>query len=98
MEENAKTEQNSLVEIDSRIQQFRESGKLKKLLEIIHIDENGQFQDNRKHSYWSIDSITYRELKPLRADYKTEEETIWGFGWIPEIEKFDSHGKFEGKT
>lgn len=50
-EELKKNQKQSLEEIDFKIADLKASGKIKKLLQRIDIDENGHFYKNRKHSY-----------------------------------------------
>ena len=50
-EELKKNQKQSLEEIDFKIADLKASGKIKRLLQRIDIDENGHFYKNRKHSY-----------------------------------------------
>ena len=50
-EELKRNQKQSLEEIDFKIADLKASGKIKKLLQRIDIDENGHFYKNRKHSY-----------------------------------------------
>ena len=49
--ENKKDYLSDLISIDKTIEELRSSGKLKDFLKRIDIDENGDFLNNRKHSY-----------------------------------------------
>ena len=47
-------------------------------------------------------SISYlsecRNLPPLLGEVKSDEVSIWGFSWLPEISEFGADGLKDGKT